>query len=266
MGEHRLRLQLAGPLYRQVADLLRRRIEDLEWRPDIAMPNEALLARQMGVSVGTMRKALEALEQQRYITRRQGRGTFVVEASFEAELERFPHIYRLDLRRGAETYAARYCKRAASQSELLALGLADGRQVVEIGRARRQHGIYATSERLVVPAAHFDGLDEIECHSEPLLFAVYRRDFHITVAAVSETIVPWNANAELARQLGTETGKAVLRITRISRSSSGQAIELSVRSVHVHHAVDGDAALDGKAQLAPSSLDLQDSSEARVIA
>lgn len=266
MGEHSFRPQLAGPLYRQVAELLRRRIEDLEWRPDIAMPNEALLARQMGVSIGTMRKALEALEQQKYITRRQGRGTYVVDASFEAELDRFAHIYRVDLRRGAESYAVRCCKRPAARSEVVALGLADGKQVIEIRRARRQHGAYATSERLVVPATPFDGLDEIDNLSEPLLFAVYRRDFHVVVTAVSETIVPWNADAELARQLGIEPGKAVLRITRSSSSACGQAIELSVRHVHVHPAADDDAYCNDEAQLALSQSRPQISSDAGVIA
>lgn len=224
---------LAGPLYQQVADLLRRRIEELEWRPDIAMPNEAELARQMGVSVGTMRKALEALEQQKYITRRQGRGTYVVDASFEAELERFHQIYRVDLSRSGESYAVHCSKREAAPSDLGPLALEAGSEVIEIRRARRQRGLYATSERIVVPAAPFDGLADIDSLSEPLLFAVYRRDFHVIVSEASETIVPWNADVDLARQLGTEPHRAVLRITRIARSSSGTPVELSIRYVHL---------------------------------
>jgi GntR family transcriptional regulator len=35
------------------------------------------LAREFGVSSGTMRKALDMLEKERLVTRRQGRGTFI---------------------------------------------------------------------------------------------------------------------------------------------------------------------------------------------
>lgn len=53
------------------------------------LPNEVTLARDIGVSIGTARKALELLEGEHLIERRQGRGTFVVESSNESELERF---------------------------------------------------------------------------------------------------------------------------------------------------------------------------------
>jgi len=48
-----------------------------EWNPDHALPNEGDLAQAYGVSVGTMRKALEKLVHQKILVRYQGRGTFV---------------------------------------------------------------------------------------------------------------------------------------------------------------------------------------------
>ncbi len=48
----------AGPLYAQVANYLRERITAAEWSSAAPMPNEAVLAKDIGVSVGTMRKAL----------------------------------------------------------------------------------------------------------------------------------------------------------------------------------------------------------------
>ena len=71
------RPQLAGPLYFQIQQLLRARILSKEWADGRALPNETDLARSYGVSVGTMRKALDLLAQSKVIVRRQGLGTFV---------------------------------------------------------------------------------------------------------------------------------------------------------------------------------------------
>ena len=52
-----------------------------EWKPGSAIPNESDLAREFGVSAGTMRKALDLMEGEHLLTRRQGRGTFVNDQS-----------------------------------------------------------------------------------------------------------------------------------------------------------------------------------------
>ena len=65
------------PLYIQVRDHVLNRIKLGEWKPEQNLPNESDLARLYRCSAGTMRKALDDLESQGYLTRRQGRGTFV---------------------------------------------------------------------------------------------------------------------------------------------------------------------------------------------
>src|SRR5262245_2584916 len=64
-------------LYLQVRDALAERIATGEWRSGSVIPNESDLAHEIGVSSGTVRKALELLDAQKLITRRQGRGTIV---------------------------------------------------------------------------------------------------------------------------------------------------------------------------------------------
>src|ERR1700694_5896804 len=65
------------PLYMQLRDVLAERVSAGAWRPVTAIPTESDLAREFGVSAGTMRKALDLMEAERLLTRRQGRGTFV---------------------------------------------------------------------------------------------------------------------------------------------------------------------------------------------
>jgi DNA-binding GntR family transcriptional regulator len=67
------------PLYVQVRDTLLQRIESGEWKPERAIPNEGDLAREYGISAGTMRKTLDLMESEGHLSRKQGRGTFVID-------------------------------------------------------------------------------------------------------------------------------------------------------------------------------------------
>ncbi len=71
--------KLAGPLYNQIQLLMRERILAHEWSEGKTLPTEVDLARAYNVSVGTMRKALDVLEDAKFIVRKQGLGTFVRE-------------------------------------------------------------------------------------------------------------------------------------------------------------------------------------------
>ena len=86
---HRL---VTRALYLQVRDALAERIAGGEWKPGSAIPNEGDLSRQFGVSAGTMRKALEVLEDERLLTRRQGRGTFVNDQTSDELAVRYSNL------------------------------------------------------------------------------------------------------------------------------------------------------------------------------
>lgn len=71
------RLTVPKPLYSQVRDVLLARIRGGEWGAGETLPNEFLLAADFGVSIGTIRRAIEGLEETGIVKRIQGRGTFV---------------------------------------------------------------------------------------------------------------------------------------------------------------------------------------------
>ena len=80
------------PLYLQVKDMLIQRIAAGAWKPGAAIPNEIELSRELGISVGTVRKALDEMESERLISRRQGRGTFVIDQTSNEHAVRFSNI------------------------------------------------------------------------------------------------------------------------------------------------------------------------------
>ena len=67
----------AVPLWRQLADILRSKIESGELPAGRVMPSENTLSQEYGLARGTVVKALDALETDGLVVRVQGRGTFV---------------------------------------------------------------------------------------------------------------------------------------------------------------------------------------------
>ena len=61
-------------LYLRVRDALVERIANGDWKPGSAILNEVDLAREIGVSGGTVGKALKLMEAEGLVTRRRGAG------------------------------------------------------------------------------------------------------------------------------------------------------------------------------------------------
>jgi len=66
-----------GPLYLQIATLIRRRIRKGHWQPGERIPSLDVLAKELGVALVTVRQAVGVLEEEGFLWRKQGKGTFV---------------------------------------------------------------------------------------------------------------------------------------------------------------------------------------------
>src|ERR1051326_6852000 len=72
-----LNKDLPVPLYHQLKCILMEAIEAGQLQPGQQLPNEAQLAGNYGISKITVRQALQGLAELGYISRQQGKGTFV---------------------------------------------------------------------------------------------------------------------------------------------------------------------------------------------
>ena len=66
---------LGSPLYAQVKQAVLAALAQGEWKQGEAIPPEKLLAERFGVSIGTLRKAIDELAAENILVRHQGRGT-----------------------------------------------------------------------------------------------------------------------------------------------------------------------------------------------
>ena len=215
------------PLYQQVKDLLRRRIVDGTWRPDAVLPSEGRLAAELGVSQGTVRKALDELAAQNLVVRRQGRGTFVAAHSPDTALFHFFHLVDADGERQMPESEVLDCRKGiAGPAESSALQLNDGALVLRIDRRRLVGGVPSIVERIAVPQALFPDLDTAGDDGLPnTLYDVYQKRYGVTVGRTTERLRAVAATPEDAAQLGIEPGTPLLEIDRIARDLDDHPVE-----------------------------------------
>lgn len=225
------------PLYRQVYDIIVRRVVQGVWKPGDALPSEQALARELGVSQGTMRKVLDSLTVEKLLERRQGKGTFIAENTQERALFRFFRLARPGGERLAPTCGAESVRIRASRAvEQAKLGIAKGEKVVEIHRTRLIDGLPAIREQIAAPASLFAGIER----RGPLpntLYSLYQTEYGINIVSAEEELRAVAANAEDALHLGVAPGEPMLLIDRVAVSLQDLKVEWRVSRVRSDHLV-----------------------------
>lgn len=218
----------AGPLYLQISDLLRERIRTRGWVEGQALPNEGDLAREYGVSVGTMRKALEQVEAIGWISRRQGRGTFVTNPE-ETSTRRLNPFFDDDGQVLAEEGAVLGIRtRVASPEEKSWLALSEHETVLSVVRVRKADGVLALHDEMAIPTRLVPGLAEGAAGALQD-FAGYRSRYNLAVTRLKEAIRAVALPDEVAAAVGLPTGHPALLSRRISFNADGQPVDVCVR-------------------------------------
>ena len=216
------------PLYALVRERLLARLIDGAWPPGMLLPSEQQLAVELGVSQGTVRKALDAMAAANLVVRRQGRGTFVAEPEDGRILFQF---FMLTADSG---------ERQFPQSTLLGVGEVDadaaarrqlalrpGASVWRIERVRTLGGEPVLVERITLPMARFRALGRLK-EIPNNVYALYAERFGVTIARAEEKLKAAAASAADAKHLGCRRGDPLLLIDRIAYGLDDQPVEWRV--------------------------------------
>jgi GntR family transcriptional regulator len=126
-------------LYEKTIAFILQYIDENKLQEGDQLPTEPKLATQAGVSLVTVRRALQELAAQGVIRREQGRGTFVARPRVRAETTRIGGLrnsLHLDARSSLQTRILSCFSRRANETERGALGIPEGALVWEISRLR----------------------------------------------------------------------------------------------------------------------------------
>jgi GntR family transcriptional regulator len=221
------------PLYAQVRQILRQRIEAGILPPGVVLPSEFALADELAVSQGTVRKALDALAEEGLIVRRQGRGTFVAEHTAAEVLFRFFKIYGNDGERVLpESCDARIREARATRREARELAVKEGEAVWRITRTRLAQGRPFVRETVTLAKRRLPGLDQREGLPNTL-YDLFQREYGLTIARAEERIDAVSASKRDARLLGIKAGAPLVRIDRLAYALDDQPIEWRVSLCHL---------------------------------
>lgn len=107
----------AIPLYQQVIDIIKNEIDSGAYKAGARIPNEFELAESYKVGRVTVRRAIEELVQQGYLTKRQGKGTFVNAPKLKRKIRQKDdvqsfrtHAALTEWSRGRASFRERYCR------------------------------------------------------------------------------------------------------------------------------------------------------------
>lgn len=229
------------PLYKQVEEHVKQLIVEQRWKPGEALPNEFQLATELGVSQGTVRKALNALTDAKILTRRQGVGTFVSEHNTQASLYRFfPLIADGATPELPKAQLLSLCLQDANAHVSEKLGLSVAEQVIHLVRKRILRDEVCLLESIYLPYKYFKGL-ELEKELPHTLYHYYQQAYQLTVQDTQDSIKACLASADDADLLGINKGEAILSVERITRSIDGKLMEYRLsrcRSDKYHYLVD----------------------------
>ncbi|MGP1397099.1 MAG: GntR family transcriptional regulator [Inquilinaceae bacterium] len=216
----------AVPLYRQVKDILVRRIAGGDWQAGDLLPSEPKLAAELGVSPGTVRKALDEMTLDQLVVRRQGKGTFVATATSDSTLFRFFKL--VDRGRDRIMPASRQIGRRAGRAnrrEREVFGLEAGDRVVRIRRVRSAGGVDMMIETVILPLARFPAMETYADDLPNTLYDLYQLRFGVTVRRVEEVLTAVPATAEEATLFGLREGAPVLEMDRRAFSFDAKPVE-----------------------------------------
>ena len=216
------------PLYLQVKDSLVRRLIDGVWQPGQLIPSEMELAREVGVSQGTIRKALDVMTAESLLVRRQGRGTFVAEPEEGRLLFRY---FRMASDDGARAFPdSRVLQTSAGNAgaaNAAQLDIAAGAAIWRVERVRSLAGRPRITEMIVLPAARFPGFDAAGALPNNV-YRLYSDRWGITIGRASERLKAVAASAADATALGCAAGSPLLEISRVAFDLENRPVELRI--------------------------------------
>jgi GntR family transcriptional regulator len=213
--------------YQQLRDAIVAKIVEGTWCVGDAIPTEIELARDAGVAVGTVRKAVDLLVAEGVLDRIQGRGTFVRRPSLDRSLFRF---FRFADGSDAQSLPqSRILARTLSPCPPQAaatLGLAAAQTALRLDRLRLDGDRPMLVEEIWLAPDRFAPLGTLALDEfGDLLYPLYERLCGEVVAMADETLTVEVADSEQAHILAIEAGAPVVVIERIARGYDRHPIE-----------------------------------------
>lgn len=234
MRKQRERARLSFSVREEIAQ----RIGSGDIVPGSRLPPEPSLASELGVSRATLREALRSLEEDGFVTRTRGAGTFVthrprLRTNLDVNFGVTDAIRASGSKPGSE--AIRVTEVVASADQGRRLELRHGDRVVVVDRVRTADGRPVVYSRDVLPKSIVgDGLDLADRLSADSIYELLERDLDIVVHHGVASFQPVKADRRVASKLRVIRGALLIYIRQVDYDEAGRPVLYS----HEHHLSD----------------------------
>jgi len=220
----------ATPRHERVSTWIRDQIESGALLENDQLPSENQLGKQFDVSRITIRRALQTLQSEGLIYRRQGLGSFVADNRLHQGLEHLSDFVE-DMEAAGlepESIVLEEGTEAAGSRVAVALGIEEGTTVYRIDRLRKGNGETLAYDRTWMPMFYAHLLQQKNLESTTI-YQVLEDEHGICVCRGAFRIEAINAPNDVAQHLDVPWGRALLLMERTTFSDADQQVYFQQR-------------------------------------
>jgi len=211
------KLKESPPLYKTLANALAQRIRDGEWVVGSCLPSEAMLCASFKTSRHTLRHALQTIEADGLVLRRQGAPTLVISRQ---KVRRFTQSFNSPvdiLSYPRNTYRENIIEEFIELDEALSemIGGAFGSSWYHIGGLRKQQDseqIIAWTDIYILP--QFASLTADPEHRQVMVFEQIEKKYGTRIDRAEVDVCALGASVDIAKKLKVKPGDPCLVIVR----------------------------------------------------
>ncbi|MCU1579651.1 MAG: hypothetical protein JWP19_1855 [Rhodoglobus sp.] len=216
-------------LHSQISDAIRMTIASGEWPPRHRLKPEPELAIDLGVSRGTLRRALATLIEEGLLKQSRGRGTFVTEALIEpAVAQKLSTLSEDFASQGVNLSTSVISVDTGEPPSVVAslLRVPHGTAVLRLTRSRATAELPIALLRNYVRLDLAPGIEGVD-FSTTTLFGALEGSYGLKIGSARRTFSAVAAAGEVSRALGVADGTPVQYLEQLTFLSDGRPVEYS---------------------------------------
>jgi GntR family transcriptional regulator len=236
MAKSELTIEIPLPISRirhatltdQTVQAIQEAIKQGKFPPGSQLPPEMELLQMMGISRTTLREALRILEEQRFIRKRRGLGTFVMEHAIVKDMSQnfgiTEMISQAGYTAGTRDFNIRVEKPSNTVSEKLGIPV-DSSMTVLIERVRTANQTPVVWTRDIMPQAYLGSwMPTIKELNQRSLYECLEEYANIRIVSGMASFSPVQANREIAEKLSIQRNDLLLLIDQVDSDQNQRPV------------------------------------------
>lgn len=226
----------ATPLYKQIKIALKNDILNKRYAPGDKIPSEPELRERFGVSRVTVRYAVQELEDEGFLQRRQGKGTFVMHEKIESNMGSLSGFTDVIGAVGGKPERRILSKKIITAGDWLAdnLRVPYGAPILELERAMSDDQQPVLYDLSYYPLELFPGLDEKIEHNVSS-YRVLKEEYGVVFGRAHKRINVEIADVSFSRLLGCNPGDPLFSILKTAYDKDDVPVHMAKNLVMANH-------------------------------